>query len=1129
VSVAAVLLLGLVPGAAVSAVFVLSDFETAPDLAQWEPTGAIVYCPDGWCDPTPATLSRVTANATSGSYSCLLGMPPPPTSWPGMNLTSFPITDWSGYDVFLMDFYNPNAFALLLHVEISDSVAGSSWAKRYYTERTLIPGANTIEIDLHNLPRNDDTGDVDAANIGRFLFYGSGFSSATDMYCDYVRLETVVDDPWADASREIYKFDFGTDTSPRWPDFFRVTAADTYPVGGGWWGWSGGDPRYDADLGGPDDLCRDCTRNDVWGGAGQQMDFRLDVPNDTYGIYVIARSGEWHGMPVRGWQVWAEGVLQAETTVDSTSFYSDSYYYRGIGDGYPLTTSYWERYVDPHFPAYGFSVAVSDGHLDLSFVDCWAYMLIVYPTSLSGEMSGRIADWEADRAAEFAATYYVNEPYDLTFTPTSAETVRGYAAWPVPTLDPCHADTLPPDPRPSIALQVKAARGETRAANLAIRALTDLTNVWVEVTDLSDGDGHTIPAAATNCRHVRYMAGPNSEFFVPVLNWRPHILQDDFPIGIPEQITKQFWLDVHVPNDAEGGTYTGTVTIHTSGTDLVVPLTVTVWPFELDPADHMSYGWYYVGPDDRYCFKDFPGLAGAGDDMLRLDFADMLAHGFNAVQFPTPECWPVNPSTGWVDGLNMTELDRYVSAMADTGFGGLGHDQAGTLSIANQILRHSSVSEFDSNFNASYKDVLGRIVDWGSTSGLPLVMYLVDEPREAGIQSWNRNLADTLAYCDLANQVPGVVSTVTVMSDSNGGLDYTVIVDETDVAQTHPWSASSGLITKALAQEKPIWFYNTWDHDMWSQHRWADLRFIYGYYQYEVGDGCWEWHFDWLDGGGWDPFPYSPFNNQWHFTYPSPNGPIATLKYEWASQGISDYRYAATLARLADEAKTTGIPEFIAWANQAEALLQSLLDDIPDYPVDSGEYFAGLSPGPSYCADLEAALDSYRQQIADRIAERADLGPGAKVVLEVHPNERAPGQTPKQFLGLAPWTQPTTSAHPSYVWQKYVFAAGDNLWIQICAQNWDRWQKGYASDDNTWLDLNGVKLADWDGIQNGPPGGWQWVGSKEKGQRWTLRFLWVGGMQGIQTHNLWIGADESPLLWWIKVTDLEEASIYPPA
>ena len=140
-----------------------------------------------------------------------------------------------------------------------------------------------------------------------------------------------------------------------------------------------------------------------------------------------------------------------------------------------------------------------------------------------------------------------------------------------------------------------------------------------------------------------------------------------------------------------------------------------------------------------------------------------------------------------------------------------------------------------------------------------------------------------------------------------------------------------------------------------------------------------------------------------------------------------------------------------------------------------------------------------------------------RVLLEVHPNERAPGAFDPQLLGWAPWTQPTSSPASTYWWKKYEFYANGPIWIQVCAQNWNQWQKGYAADDNTWVEVNGIKPIDYDGIQQGNPGGWQWVGSKENGQRWTLRFLHVGAPG---KHSLWIGADESPVLWWLKVTHL---------
>jgi len=144
--------------------------------------------------------------------------------------------------------------------------------------------------------------------------------------------------------------------------------------------------------------------------------------------------------------------------------------------------------------------------------------------------------------------------------------------------------------------------------------------------------------------------------------------------------------------------------------------------------------------------------------------------------------------------------------------------------------------------------------------------------------------------------------------------------------------------------------------------------------------------------------------------------------------------------------------------------------------------------------------------------------PVPEVLLEVHPNERAPGVGTNQYIGKSPWSQPTSSPAGSYWWKKYEFAAHGPLWIQVCAQNWDKTQKGYGDHDDTKLTVNTVTVVDYDGIQSGAPGTWQWTGGAESGQRVTLRFL-VSVTPGKQ--NLWIGADESPVLWWLKVIDLE--------
>ena len=150
------------------------------------------------------------------------------------------------------------------------------------------------------------------------------------------------------------------------------------------------------------------------------------------------------------------------------------------------------------------------------------------------------------------------------------------------------------------------------------------------------------------------------------------------------------------------------------------------------------------------------------------------------------------------------------------------------------------------------------------------------------------------------------------------------------------------------------------------------------------------------------------------------------------------------------------------------------------------------------------------------------LQPVRPVLLEVHPNERAPGVGTNQYIGGQPWSQPTSSPAGSYWWKKYEFAAHGPLWIQVCAQNWDKNQKGYGDHDDTKLQVNGAAPTDYDLIQSGAPGTWQWTGGMESGQRVTLRFL-VPCTPGKQT--LWLGADESPALWWLKVIDLEPGII----
>ena len=960
----AVLLLLLSSAALCSAApYLLSDLESDADFAAWSATGFVSNCPD-LCTPQPSTLTRVASHATEGTSSCQIDMPV--GDYEGMERSVFPTNNWSAYNRLYFDLENPTSNALTLHIEVSDTVHGTGWLKRYLFDKALVPGVNHITMPLQNLLLNDGSAYLDLAHIYNFNVTVDGHTEPTTVYFDNMRLDYVQDNPDADAARNIWKFDFGPGDA-RSPDFFACAAGTVYPLSSSRpFGWTGGPYRYSGDFGGPDDLCRDFVRALCCPdpGDGSTLNFRLDVPNGTYHVWVIARSNDLSEMPVNPYKIIAEGVTKVDVPMNSGLFYSTDCFYRGMNEDYPFSGEAWEMFENTNFPVYQFTTTVSDGHLDIDFDHAWAYAMIVYPDTpaIVSEMTTRLAGIEAERRAQFDSNYYINSPASVTFTPTPEETARGYAVWPASLMDVCYPDTLPPDPRPTLALSTFAAQGESRPVSVAIRPLGDITGVSVECTDLSDGLGHTIANTEVEAEYLRYMATGDTEFFgAGVLSWKPRLLQKDFPIHVPTQVTKQLWLTIHVPADTPAGAYNGTVTVHASSGDVTLPLTVQVYGFALDPADDEAYGWYYNPPESQYDMSTrwFPDLAAQPDVLLRQDLALMKEHGFNSLQFPGPS---IIVSGGHVTGLNASALERYVAAMQEVGFGGNWWGQTGTLGFADQIM-NAGYAEFSATFNTCFKEALQRTIDWGQTpAGTPLVFYLVDEPRETGIQPWNRNFADSMQYAALANQVPDAVSTITVMADSGGGVDYTPFADALDFMQTHPWPNSDGLILGAYNQGKPNWFYNTG----------GDLRLVYGFYQYRYGggNGAWEWHYDWLDGDMFDTFPYSPFNNHWRYVYPSPDGPVPTLNFELASLGITDYRYASTLSRMASQARASGLPELMTWADQAEALLLVLKADTPAFAVDNGyrpNHFAGVT-GPNALALAEAAMEDYRQQIAARIA-----------------------------------------------------------------------------------------------------------------------------------------------------------------
>ncbi len=206
----------------------LSDFETQADLDAWTTDGHKTVCPDP-CIHQNCVLTRDSVHAMQGSWAAALLMYGD-QDYNGMFRGTWPLSDWSSYNLLTFDVENPTDGPLTATVELDDTVHGPGWVSRHDEGFVLAPGVNHLRIWLSSImAMNATSGYLDLTHIGRFIFSVSGFTTDTTVYFDNLRLDNVPNNPYTDSAQNIWKFDLGPDTSPVWPDFFQLTASMQYP------------------------------------------------------------------------------------------------------------------------------------------------------------------------------------------------------------------------------------------------------------------------------------------------------------------------------------------------------------------------------------------------------------------------------------------------------------------------------------------------------------------------------------------------------------------------------------------------------------------------------------------------------------------------------------------------------------------------------------------------------------------------------------------------------------------------------------------------------------------------------------------------------------------------------------
>jgi len=131
-------------------------------------------------------FERSKANVTSGKHSLRAVLPP--GQYPGIAFQEVR-ENWSGYDHWGMDVYNPSVESVILHIRIDDHKSGWEYADRFDTNFRLEPGMNKLMIPTGSIRTNVHHEPLNLKKIKRFMVFVPNNNKKRELYLDNIRLE----------------------------------------------------------------------------------------------------------------------------------------------------------------------------------------------------------------------------------------------------------------------------------------------------------------------------------------------------------------------------------------------------------------------------------------------------------------------------------------------------------------------------------------------------------------------------------------------------------------------------------------------------------------------------------------------------------------------------------------------------------------------------------------------------------------------------------------------------------------------------------------------------------------------------------------------------------------------------
>jgi len=611
----------------------LCDFEDADALAQWEINKG-----------TPGlTTEMVTQDQHAlevrfdpqGSYGAYL-------FWNRVQ------GDWSDYDAAVLDVWNPNPTPIAAYVLIADRAweqKGRSYWNRHNAQTTFPPGVSQWVIPVNGLYRgeagsrnNDIKRNIDPDSIVRLDFGFGQRGLSGRVVIDNFRLVK------SSRPEGIWAFDFGPLSQPLMPGWTSIAHDTAYtPDTGFGWGSEGGTPWNGA--------ARDTTfgtmlLEDFCEAGG--YNFHVDAAPGRYKVTIFyENSGYWGGeqakqqerrILVNGKEVWSEvrpdGIAHA--------------LYR-FEDVEPVNVDIWNTYMRDELahPAQ-FEASADANGLSIRFEadESWGSKVAALAIHKVGnESAGQWLQKQLDLVeAEFRRKAICLDPPTSPFELPAEWEQYGLAAWTVGIEDTITPDTIPATivlPEQLSASRL-AVRGEYEQFCLAIRPFRDLGECQLKLEQ-----PFPFPAKTQVVYYNTSRGFSNIAYYI-----RPHTLREKESVNLPEDVTREIVVTVHIPPDAPPGEYQSFLKLLDADGKLVlnVPLKLDVRPVTLSRDTDFLMGFFGLMP---------PSLVPKPQrqEILEQTLKLLSEHGMNALS--GGPSWQL---TGWKNGkpvIDFGDMDSF--------------------------------------------------------------------------------------------------------------------------------------------------------------------------------------------------------------------------------------------------------------------------------------------------------------------------------------------------------------------------------------------------------------------------------------------------------------------------------------